>query len=53
MGVECPKCHFDNPDDILYCGKCATPLPPGIGLALIIIGAIIMIIGFILKTKAS
>jgi len=27
MGIECPKCHFDNPDDIVYCGKCATPLP--------------------------
>ncbi|NIN91835.1 protein kinase, partial [bacterium] len=27
MGVECPKCHFDNPDDTVYCGKCATPLP--------------------------
>jgi len=27
MGVECPKCHFDNTDDTVYCGKCATPLP--------------------------
>jgi serine/threonine protein kinase/Tfp pilus assembly protein PilF len=27
MGIECPKCHFDNPDDTVYCGKCATPLP--------------------------
>ncbi|MCK4788110.1 MAG: protein kinase [Desulfobacteraceae bacterium] len=27
MSIECPKCHFENPDDILYCGKCATPLP--------------------------
>jgi len=27
MGIKCPKCHFDNPDDTLYCGKCATPLP--------------------------
>ncbi len=27
MGTECPKCHFDNPDDTVYCGKCATPLP--------------------------
>ncbi len=24
--MECPKCHFDNPDDTLYCGKCSTPL---------------------------
>jgi serine/threonine protein kinase/tetratricopeptide (TPR) repeat protein len=27
MGIKCPKCHFDNPDDTLYCGKCGTPLP--------------------------
>ncbi|MDH5467800.1 MAG: hypothetical protein OEY25_10310 [Candidatus Aminicenantes bacterium] len=27
MGIKCPKCHFDNPDDTLYCGKCATLLP--------------------------
>ena len=27
MGIECAKCHFDNPDDTVYCGKCATPLP--------------------------
>ena len=26
MGVECPKCQSDNPDDTIYCGKCATPL---------------------------
>ena len=26
MRVKCPKCHFDNPDNTLYCGKCATPL---------------------------
>lgn len=25
--MKCPKCHFDNPADTLYCGKCATPLP--------------------------
>jgi serine/threonine protein kinase/Flp pilus assembly protein TadD len=25
--IKCPKCNFDNPDDALYCGKCATPLP--------------------------
>jgi serine/threonine-protein kinase len=27
MGINCPKCHFDNLDDTVYCGKCATPLP--------------------------
>jgi len=25
--VECPKCHFENPDDSSFCGKCAAPLP--------------------------
>jgi serine/threonine protein kinase/Tfp pilus assembly protein PilF len=24
--MKCPKCHFENPDDTLYCGKCAAPL---------------------------
>jgi serine/threonine-protein kinase len=27
MSIKCPKCHFKNPDDTIYCGKCATPLP--------------------------
>jgi serine/threonine protein kinase/predicted Zn-dependent protease len=27
MAIKCPKCHFENPDDILYCGKCAALLP--------------------------
>lgn len=26
MTVQCPKCHHQNPDDTIYCGKCATPL---------------------------
>jgi len=26
MSTRCPKCQFDNPDDTVYCGKCATPL---------------------------
>jgi serine/threonine protein kinase len=26
MSVKCPKCHSDNPDDTIYCGKCASPL---------------------------
>ncbi len=26
MGINCPKCHFENPDDTIYCGKCATQL---------------------------
>jgi hypothetical protein len=24
MAVTCPKCHFDNPEDTTYCGKCGT-----------------------------
>ena len=28
MGIKCPKCHFDNPDDTLYCGKCSALLKP-------------------------
>jgi serine/threonine protein kinase/tetratricopeptide (TPR) repeat protein/TolB-like protein len=24
MGVECPKCQFENPEDTAYCGKCGT-----------------------------
>ncbi|MFC2158516.1 protein kinase [Acidobacteriota bacterium] len=27
MGVQCPKCHYNNPPDTAFCGKCATPLP--------------------------
>jgi serine/threonine protein kinase len=27
VAIKCPKCHFDNPEDTIYCGKCATPLP--------------------------
>jgi len=26
MGINCPKCRFENPDDTIYCGKCATQL---------------------------
>jgi serine/threonine-protein kinase len=26
--MKCPKCHFENPGDTLYCGKCAAPLKP-------------------------
>jgi hypothetical protein len=27
MGIQCPKCQHENPDDTLYCGKCGTLLP--------------------------
>jgi serine/threonine protein kinase len=26
MGVKCPKCQHQNPEDTLYCGKCGTQL---------------------------
>lgn len=28
MSIKCPKCHFENPNDTHFCGKCATPLGP-------------------------
>ena len=24
MAKKCPKCHHENPDDTLFCGKCGT-----------------------------
>ena len=34
MATKCPKCQHENPDDTIYCGKCATPLqsPKDIGV---------------------
>ncbi len=26
MAVKCPKCHHENSDDSIYCGKCTTSL---------------------------
>jgi len=26
VAIKCPRCHHNNPDDTLYCGKCAAPL---------------------------
>jgi serine/threonine protein kinase/Flp pilus assembly protein TadD len=26
--MKCPECNFENPDDTVYCGKCASPLKP-------------------------
>jgi serine/threonine protein kinase/TolB-like protein/Tfp pilus assembly protein PilF len=28
MSIKCPKCHYENPDDTFYCGRCKTPLKP-------------------------
>jgi serine/threonine protein kinase/tetratricopeptide (TPR) repeat protein len=30
VAIECPKCQFENPDETLYCGKCASPLDPSV-----------------------
>jgi len=30
--IKCPKCNSDNPDDTLYCGKCAAPLKSDTGI---------------------
>jgi serine/threonine protein kinase len=24
LSIKCPKCHFDNPQDTSYCGRCGT-----------------------------
>ena len=34
MGVTCPKCQHENPDDILYCGKCGGSLKPAEGVSI-------------------
>jgi serine/threonine-protein kinase len=34
MGITCPKCQFENPEDTHYCGKCAGPLKPAEGISL-------------------
>jgi len=28
VATKCPKCQSENPDDSVYCGKCATALQP-------------------------
>jgi serine/threonine protein kinase/Tfp pilus assembly protein PilF len=27
MSISCPRCHFANSDETVFCGKCAAPLP--------------------------
>ena len=26
MSVECPNCHFENPEEMQFCGKCGAKL---------------------------
>ncbi len=33
MGVKCPKCNYENPDDTLFCGKCGGPLKSAEGIS--------------------
>jgi serine/threonine protein kinase len=33
MGIQCPKCQHENPDDTLYCGKCGGPLKSAEGIS--------------------
>jgi len=33
MGLICPKCQHENPDDTLYCGQCAAPLKSTQGIS--------------------
>jgi uncharacterized membrane protein YvbJ len=28
MGVECPRCHFDNSSDSKFCKECGTQIIP-------------------------
>lgn len=25
MGMKCPRCHFENPENSLFCGNCKAP----------------------------
>jgi TolB-like protein/tRNA A-37 threonylcarbamoyl transferase component Bud32/Tfp pilus assembly protein PilF len=27
MGIHCPECHFENPDDSVFCGRCGSRFP--------------------------
>jgi serine/threonine protein kinase len=33
MGIQCPKCNYENPDDTLFCGKCGAPLKSAEGIS--------------------
>jgi hypothetical protein len=33
MTTQCPKCNFDNPDTVKFCGDCGTQLPASEGIS--------------------
>jgi serine/threonine protein kinase/tetratricopeptide (TPR) repeat protein len=33
MGIKCPKCQHENPEDTLFCGKCGGPLKSAEGIS--------------------
>jgi serine/threonine protein kinase/tetratricopeptide (TPR) repeat protein len=33
MAIKCPKCQHENPEETLYCSKCAAPLRPAKGVS--------------------
>ena len=33
MGIKCPKCQYENPEDTLYCGKCGGALKSAEGIS--------------------
>jgi len=33
MGLKCPRCQHENPEDTLYCGKCGRPLKSAEGIS--------------------
>ena len=33
MGIQCPKCQSENPDDTAFCGKCGTQFEPSKGIS--------------------
>jgi serine/threonine protein kinase len=32
LPIQCPKCQFSNPDDAIFCAKCAAQLPSSDGI---------------------
>ena len=34
MGIKCPQCQHENPDDSIYCGRCTAILRPSEGISI-------------------